>query len=138
MIKTKIGSILTASSLAFGSTFAAPAQAQDFYIGQIITFAGNFCPRGTASAEGQLLSISQNEALFSLIGTYYGGDGRTTFGLPDLRGRSVVNSGTGPGLTEQKVGQKMNFGTDTNIGTVGASLAVTMCIVTVGVYPSRS
>ena len=67
-------------------------------IGEIIMFAGNFAPRGWAFCDGQLLSISQNTALFSILGTTYGGDGRTTFGLPDLRGRVPVGEGIGPGL----------------------------------------
>lgn len=68
-------------------------------IGQIEMFAGNFAPRGYAFCNGQLLSISSYTFLFSVIGTTYGGDGRTTFALPDLRGRLAVHSGTGPGLT---------------------------------------
>lgn len=66
----------------------------------------NFCPRGWSTAEGQLLAISSNTALFSLLGTTFGGDGRTTFGLPDLRGRSAVGYGNGPGLTPISWGQK--------------------------------
>ena len=62
----------------------------DPFIGQIIMFGGNFAPRGWAFCSGQLLSISSNPALFSIIGTLYGGDGRTTFGLPDLRGRGAA------------------------------------------------
>jgi hypothetical protein len=68
--------------------------------GSVWLFGGNFCPRGTAEANGQLLSIEQNQALFSIFGTMYGGDGRTTFALPDLRGRSPVSQGQGPGLVE--------------------------------------
>ena len=62
------------------------------FLGQIQAFGFNFAPRGWAMCEGQLLPISQNTALFSLLGTTFGGDGRTTFGLPDLRGRSIVNA----------------------------------------------
>lgn len=69
-------------------------------------FAGNFAPRSWAYCDGQLLAVSQNDALFSLFGTIYGGDGRTTFGLPDLRGRVPVHQGSGPGLTPRKLGQK--------------------------------
>ncbi len=76
------------------------------FIGQIIAFGGNFAPRGWAKCEGQLLAISQNTALFSILGTTYGGDGRTTFGLPDLRGRSMVGPGTGPGLSNVQLGQR--------------------------------
>ena len=76
------------------------------FIGQIQPFGFNFAPRGWAKCDGQLLSISSNTALFSLLGTTYGGDGRTTFGLPDLRGRSIVHAGNGPGLTNITQGQK--------------------------------
>ena len=62
-------------------------------------FGGNFCPRGWAEADGRLLAVTQNDALFSLYGTLYGGDGRTTFGLPDLRGRIPIHAGNGPGLS---------------------------------------
>ncbi|GAA5505758.1 phage tail protein [Novipirellula caenicola] len=76
------------------------------YIGQIIMFAGNFAPRGWALCDGQLLAISSNDALFSLFGTIYGGDGRTTFGLPDLRGRLAMHAGSGPGLFDRRLGAK--------------------------------
>jgi len=76
------------------------------FIGQIIMFGGNFDPRAWAFCNGQLLAISQNTALFSLLGTTYGGDGRTTFALPDLRGRVAMHPGTGPGLTPRKLGQR--------------------------------
>jgi microcystin-dependent protein len=69
-------------------------------------FAGNFAPRGWAFCDGQLLAVSQNDALFSLLGTIYGGDGRTTFGLPDMRGRIPIHAGTGPGLSPRRLGEK--------------------------------
>ena len=69
-------------------------------------FGGNFAPRGWALCDGQLLSIASNEALFSILGTTYGGDGRTTFGLPDLRGRVALHAGTGPGLSNRRLGEK--------------------------------
>ena len=78
----------------------------DPFIGTVIMFAGNFAPRGWAFCDGQLLSISSNSALFSILGTTYGGDGRTTFGLPDLRGRAPVHAGSGPGLTTRSLGTK--------------------------------
>lgn len=78
----------------------------DPFIGEIIQFGGNFAPRGWALCDGQLLSISQNQALFSILGTTFGGDGRTTFGLPDIRGRSMVHPGTGPGLPNVRLGEK--------------------------------
>ena len=67
------------------------------YLAQIIMFAGNFAPNSWAFCAGQILSIAQNTALFSLLGTTYGGNGQTTFGLPDLRGRVPVGAGQGPG-----------------------------------------
>ena len=76
------------------------------FVGEITIFAGNFPPRGWALCDGQLLTISQNEALFSLVGTMYGGDGRTTFGLPDLRGRAPIHAGSGPGLRTYQQGQR--------------------------------
>jgi len=86
------------------------------FVGEIRMFAGNFAPRGWAFCDGQLLAVSQNDALFSLLGTIYGGDGRTTFGLPDLRGRIPVHAGTGPGLTPRQLGQKS--GTESEMLTV--------------------
>lgn len=83
----------------------------DDFLGIIKIFAGNFAPRGWAFCDGQLLSISQNSALFSLLGTTYGGDGMTTFALPDLRGRAPVHAGNGPGLTDRRIGQR--FGSET-------------------------
>ncbi len=76
------------------------------FVGEIRMFAGNFAPRGWAFCDGQLLAVSQNDALFSLLGTIYGGDGRTTFGLPDLRGRIPLHAGHGPGLSERRLGSK--------------------------------
>lgn len=76
------------------------------FIGEIRIFAGNFAPRGWAFCDGQLLPIAQNTALFSIVGTTYGGDGRTTLGLPNLQGRTPVHAGTGPGLTNRRLGQQ--------------------------------
>ena len=76
------------------------------FIGQIMMFAGNFAPRGWAFCDGQLLPINNYTALFSILGTNYGGDGRTTFALPDLRGRTPVHAGQGTGLTNRRLGQK--------------------------------
>ena len=76
------------------------------YIGSIVLFAGNFAPRGWAFCQGQLLSISTNTALFSILGTTYGGNGQTTFALPDLRGRVPIGPGQGPGLTPVTLGQQ--------------------------------
>ncbi|MEL0650406.1 tail fiber protein [Algibacter sp. TI.3.09] len=80
--------------------------AQEGYIGEVRIFAGNFAPRGWALCQGQLLAISQNTALFSIVGTIYGGDGRTTFALPDLRGRAAIGPGNGPGLSTYREGSQ--------------------------------
>lgn len=82
-------------------------------IGEVRLFAGNFAPRAWAFCEGQLLAISQNTALFSILGTTYGGDGRTTFGLPDLRGRVAIAPGTGPGLSTHRLGARSGVETVT-------------------------
>src|SRR5262245_33389082 len=77
----------------------------DPYIGEIRIFGGNFAPKGWALCNGQLLAISQNTALFSILGTNFGGDGRTTFALPDLGGRAPISQGQGPGLTQRFIGE---------------------------------
>ena len=82
------------------------------FLGEIRMVGFNFAPRNWADCDGQLLPISQNQALFSLLGTFYGGDGRTTFGLPELRGRFPMHTGSGPGLTSRNQGYKS--GTETN------------------------
>ena len=80
------------------------------FIGLIKMFGGNFAPRGWAFCDGQLLQVSSNTALFSILGTVYGGDGRVTFGLPDMRDRAPMHAGTGPGLMQRRLGEKA--GTD--------------------------
>lgn len=75
------------------------------FIGEIRMFGGNFAPRGWAFCNGQLLSIAQNTALFSLLGTTYGGNGQTTFALPNLQGRYAMHWGSGPGLTPRQLGE---------------------------------
>jgi microcystin-dependent protein len=75
------------------------------FLGEIRLFGGNFAPRGWAFCNGQLLDISTYDALYTLLGTTYGGDGVNTFGLPDLRGRVPVGQGQGPGLSSRVIGQ---------------------------------
>jgi microcystin-dependent protein len=75
------------------------------FLGEIRMFGGNFAPRGWAFCNGQILPIAQNTALFSLLGTTYGGNGQTTFALPDLRGRVPMHWGQGPGLTPRSLGE---------------------------------
>lgn len=108
--------LLAAASFAATLGVQAPVSAQNHFTGQIMLFAGNFCPRNFTYASGQLLSISSNPALFSLLGTHYGGDGRTTFKVPDLNGRMPMGYGTGPGLTTRFIGQR--FGTQDTVLTV--------------------
>jgi len=72
----------------------------DPYVGEIRMFGGSFAPAGWAMCQGQLMAISQNDTLFNLIGTTYGGDGQSTFGLPNLAGRAPVHQGQGPGITQ--------------------------------------
>lgn len=76
------------------------------FIAEVVLFAGNFAPRGWAFCDGQLLPISSNSALFSLVGTTYGGDGRVTLALPDLRGRAAIGPRRGPGLSNYQLGQR--------------------------------
>jgi microcystin-dependent protein len=77
------------------------------YVGEIRMFGGNFAPAGWAFCSGQLMPISENETLFQLIGTTYGGDGQETFGIPDLQGRMPIHMGQGPGLSQNyQIGEK--------------------------------
>lgn len=94
----------------FGGASSASAQATDPYLGQIMQVGFNFCPKGWAETNGQVLPVAQVPALFALLGTTYGGNGVTSFALPDLRGRVAVHSGQGPGLAPVTQGQQL--GTD--------------------------
>ena len=89
----------------------------DPFVAEIRIFAGTFAPRGWAFCNGQLLAISQNTALFSLVGTLYGGDGTTTFGLPNLQGNSPLGQGSGPGLNPRSVGESGGSATVTLLPT---------------------
>jgi microcystin-dependent protein len=103
----KLGHSLAAASVMAASVLAsspALAGAQPL-LGELLLTPYNFCPRGWAAAAGQILPIAQNTALFSLLGTTYGGNGQTTFALPDLRGRAPINAGQGPGLSNYDLGQ---------------------------------
>jgi len=100
------------------SFFNQKGFSQQVFIGQIKVFAGNFAPAGWVFCDGSLLPISEYETLFQIIGTTYGGDGQTTFAVPDFRGRIVTgaNNSTGPGLGTVQLGQL--YGTETNTMTV--------------------
>lgn len=99
---------LAPESTTASSSSSTPSNSTSMepFIGQIIMFGGNFAPRGWAKCDGQLLPISTNTALFSILGTTYGGDGRTTFALPDLRGKAPMHAGHGPGLSDRRLGSK--------------------------------
>ncbi|WP_316840692.1 phage tail protein [Pedobacter gandavensis] len=90
----------------------------DEYLGMIKAFAGNFTPRGYVPCNGQMMSIAQYSALYALLGTNYGGDGQTTFGVPDLRGRSMIGIGQGSGL-------QINHALGEKIGTENTSILIT-------------
>jgi microcystin-dependent protein len=90
------------------------------YLGNVTIFAGNFAPRSWMLCQGQLLPIAQYDALYALIGTTYGGDGQTSFALPDLRSRTAVHAGAGPGLSPIQLGQ------------VGGTESVTLTAVNIG------
>ena len=98
---------------------ALPAQASSPspYVGELMLFGGNFCPNGWLPADGRTLDISQNDVLYTLLGTTYGGDGVNTFHLPDLRGRSTVGTGQGPGLSNRVLGSQA--GTESATLTTG-------------------
>jgi microcystin-dependent protein len=110
----------------------------DPFLAQITQFGSNFAPRAWAFCDGQLLAISSNSALFSLLGTTFGGDGRTTFGLPELRGRTMVHPGHGPGLSSYRWGQRGGVETVTlNISEIpshshSASLSATGVVAVAG------
>lgn len=97
--------VLSVAVLSCAGMGVARAQAEPL-LGQLMWTAATFCPRGWAEANGQLLPISSNTALFSLLGTTYGGDGRVTFALPDLRGRVALHAGAGPGLGDYPQGSR--------------------------------
>ena len=82
-------------------------------IGVITMFGADFAPQGWATCSGQLLNIAQNQALFSILGTTYGGNGQTTFGLPDFRGRTPIGVGQGPGLSNRSLGERTGSETTT-------------------------
>ncbi|GAB3572401.1 phage tail protein [Hymenobacter daeguensis] len=102
----RLGAVVTGAAVA-APALAAPRKVQGYqpYVGEIMLFAGNFAPQGWAFCDGSLQSIADYSTLFQLIGTTYGGDGQTTFGLPDLRGRAPRHQHLGPGLSNYVLGQ---------------------------------
>ena len=137
--------LIAAGAAAFMAISSQPASAgNNPFIGEIMMVGYNFCPRGWANADGQLLPIAQNTALFSLYGTMYGGDGRTTFGLPDLRGRVPMHVGNGPGLHPKRQGNKSGGGTlyytkgKTPALATNPVQVIRFCVSLRGTFPSRS
>lgn len=131
MKRLKVTLFTGVAAACVGVSAPANAQAGTQFIGQVSAFGANFCPRDWADASGQLLPISSYTALFSLYGTIYGGDGRTTFALPDLRGRRPINQGNAPGLGSYTQGSRsgttqftltqVNMPSHNHTGTLAAS-----------------
>ncbi len=145
-LSKKLSAVAAGVAITGATLAASPAQAgSDPFIGEIMATGYTFCPRGWEEAAGQLLPINSNMALFSLYGTNYGGDGRTTFGLPDLRGRTIIGQGAGPGLPATNIGQKRG-GNQVTVNsapsgqTVDATptLTVRYCVAAQGIFPSRN
>jgi microcystin-dependent protein len=156
--KTRLAAALISGAIALTATPSASA-GPDEYIGEIITVGFNFCPRGTLEADGRLMAIAENTALFSLYGTMYGGDGRTTFALPDMRGRTAIGAGQGPTLRNRRIGQTGGIEqsgagskvpvpavvTDENLpgdlthgNNMPPYLVVKQCVVLLGRFPARN
>ncbi|MFC0349808.1 phage tail protein [Undibacterium danionis] len=111
----------------------------DVFIGTVMAVGFNFAPRGWMFCNGQILSIAQNSALFALLGTTYGGDGMSTFGLPDLRGRVAVGGqpgGPGPGLTNIVMGEKAGTNNVTVIATGNVSISLTIANLPAHSHPA--
>ena len=130
------------------------------FLGEIKLFTGNFAPRGWAATNGQTLAISQNTALFSLLGTFYGGDGKATFALPNFQSRMPVHQGQGAGLSQYVVGEQggsesISFSSlsipsapspatsasvsfRSQVSTVSPFLVLTFIIALQGIFPSQN
>ncbi len=131
-------------------TPSTPPVRHEPLLGEITMFGGNFAPRGWALCNGQLLPTSANTALFSILGTLYGGDGRSTFGMPDLSGRVEMHPGRGPRLTSRSMGDKggsegvpgvgVASGTDAHVpgNNMQPYQCVNFIIALDGIYPSRN
>ena len=131
--------LLFISVLFISISYSNTVEAQDAMLGEVRLFAGNFAPRGWAFCEGQILKISDHSALFSLLGTTYGGDARTTFALPDLR--SKVPVGAKEWRDIGKSANKMSTKSDSNGSDADQDIGVVRMnyiIALVGIYPSRS
>lgn len=153
-MKNSIKIFLCLSLFSLTKLDHAELKAQDCVMGTVTTFAGNFAPVNWALCNGQLLAINSNQALFSLLGTNYGGDGRSSFGLPDLRGRAIIHAGSGPGLSTKTLGQRGGYetssaggsgdfqtdgtGTKSGVNNMQPYTAINYIICINGIYPSRN
>lgn len=148
--------LLTGACLAFGIVAGGtPAMAADCLIGEVKLFAGTYAPQGYALAQGQKLSIGQYSALYSILGTTYGGNGSSDFALPDLRGRVPIGAGMGPGLNNVNLGQRSgsewtqprqgqaaagdgaNVAAPVQISAMQPSTGLNFIICIDGIYPSQ-
>ena len=121
--------------------FPMTAQAGDTpFIGEIMITAAIFCPRGWAETDGRLIPVNENTALFSLLGTTYGGDGNTTFALPDLRGRVAISEGKAEDIPGFRQGMRINGGVtgSGNDTMIMPALVMKTCIALLGTYPARN
>lgn len=150
-----VSKLVASAALGLSLLAAAPALADDCYLGEIKLFAGNFAPRGYALAQGQELNIQQYAALFSILGATYGGNGVSTFKLPDLRGRVPIGAGQGPGLNNMNLGQQYgwewtaprqgqaaagsgaNVAAATQMTNMQPSTAVNFIVCVEGIFPSQ-
>lgn len=133
----RINTLMTLPILIIVGLSLLPSQARANdtpFIGEVRMFGGNYAPAGYVFCDGQTLPISQYSALFSILGTTYGGDGRTNFAVPDLRGRTPIGPGTGPGLSSRSLGQKLGVEavtlTDNQLGNHNHSLIATTDMAT--------
>lgn len=159
----KLQKLLAGSVLAMTTLVAHAAESSSCYIGEVFMFSGNFAPVGTLFANGSLLPIAQYYVLFAIIGTTYGGDGQSTFALPDLRGREAIGTGTGNGLSTVSLGQQRGNESvtpplsgsatvipstrsgstpvataGTNVATIPPQLASNYVICTEGIFPQQN
>ncbi len=137
-----MGAGLWMSGTASGTTEFSP-EADEGMIGEIRMFAGNFAPRGWAFCQGQTMELRSNQALFSILGTMYGGDGRTTFALPDLRSKAPVHPGSSSGLPSFQLGRSTSVSANNSLsggersyshGLIGMNYIICMQ----GIFPSRN
>ncbi len=138
------GVAVTFTCMAAFSVTPTTVTAQEAFFGEMRFFTGDFAPRGWAKCDGQLMQIAQNQSLYSIIGTTYGGDGITTFALPDMRGRIPMHAGHGPNgvITAGDSGgnqSQLKQNTSGGLGVATNATQAVNCIIAIdGLYPSRN